>query len=326
MSLPPTPIFSKKSDVLSYESLLSKKFNLILLHWELPFILDYLHYFLLVFCSTFSTVSYLDMLFLTKKNVKDITLSLEWEILTKKLASFGEYLHSNVTILSWKFYHSFSIIVPNISSKFQPIWRFPWLKSNFDAGCWNVFRFFSVHGSLIFRRIFLVSGWFNIFNFSFAWKSMSRCGAPLSLFFWIKLSSIRYKAVYVTRPQFLGAFFESWNLYSSFALKKVTNLKKELCGAPHLDMLFLTKKKIKAVVLTWNEKSSPRKGLFLGLICWISPWNVMILSWNFYHSYSVEASTYSPTFSSFELSWAEIDFWGGGDLNRATCVIFEMMI
>ena len=45
----PPPIFSKKSDVFSYDSLLSKKFNLILLHWDLPFILDYLDYFLLLF-------------------------------------------------------------------------------------------------------------------------------------------------------------------------------------------------------------------------------------------------------------------------------------
>ena len=44
LSLP--PIFSNKSEVFSCESLLSKKFNFILLHWQLPFIL---HYFLLVF-------------------------------------------------------------------------------------------------------------------------------------------------------------------------------------------------------------------------------------------------------------------------------------
>ena len=40
------PIFSNKSEVFSCEFLLSKKSNLILLHWQLPFIL---HYFLLVF-------------------------------------------------------------------------------------------------------------------------------------------------------------------------------------------------------------------------------------------------------------------------------------
>ena len=44
MSLP--PIFSNKSEVFSCEFLLSKKFNLILLHWQLPFIVPY---FLLVF-------------------------------------------------------------------------------------------------------------------------------------------------------------------------------------------------------------------------------------------------------------------------------------
>ena len=44
------------------------------------------------FCRTFSTVSYLDMLLLTKKN-KRYSMSLEWEILNRKLASFDEYLH-----------------------------------------------------------------------------------------------------------------------------------------------------------------------------------------------------------------------------------------
>ena len=48
----------------------------------------------------------------------------------------------------------------------------------------------------------------------------------------------------------------------------------------------------------------------MSLIWWISPWNVTILSWKFCHSYSGEVSTYSPNFSSFELSWTKIDSWG----------------
>ena len=40
----------------------------------------------------------------------------------------------------------------------------------------------------------------------------------------------------------------------------MTNLKEELCGAPHLDMLFLTQEnKIKDIELAWNEKNSAKK-------------------------------------------------------------------
>ena len=72
----PPLIFSEKSDMLDYESAVSKNLNLILLLWELPFILDY---FLLVFVilsqqSVISTCS-----FEQKEN-----MSLEWEIFTKK--------------------------------------------------------------------------------------------------------------------------------------------------------------------------------------------------------------------------------------------------
>ena len=59
----PPPIFSKKNYVFSYKSLLSKKFSLILLYWDLPFILDYFDYFSLLFVvlsqqSVISTCSF----------------------------------------------------------------------------------------------------------------------------------------------------------------------------------------------------------------------------------------------------------------------------
>ena len=93
----------------------------------------------------------------------------------------------------------------------------------------------------------------------------------------------------------------------------MANLKKELCGVPHLDMLFLTKtKKVKDIALAWNEKNSPRNRLFFSRIWWISPPNVTTLSWKFYYSPSIQILAYSPNFSLFELSLAEIDFRGRG--------------
>ena len=94
---PSPPFFSKKSDVLSYESLLSKNFNLILLHWELPFILDYLDYFLLVSVVLSQLSSYLDMLFLTKK-VKAIGLTWNEKNSPRKLAIFGAHLMTQASI------------------------------------------------------------------------------------------------------------------------------------------------------------------------------------------------------------------------------------
>ena len=70
-------------------------------------------------------------------------------------------------------------------------------------------------------------------------------------------------------------------------------------------------KRIKDIRFGWNEKNLPRKGLFLALIWWISPRNVVILSWKFYHSLYIIPPTYPINFSSFGLSWTKIDFWGG---------------
>ena len=37
--------------------------------------------------------------------------------------------------------------------------------------------------------------------------------------------------------------------------RRTLNSKKELCGAPRLDIRFQTKTKIKYIELTWNEKN-----------------------------------------------------------------------
>ena len=39
----PSPIFLEKSDILSYKSVIPKNLNLILLLWELPFVLNYFY-------------------------------------------------------------------------------------------------------------------------------------------------------------------------------------------------------------------------------------------------------------------------------------------
>ena len=79
----------------------------------------------------------------------------------------------------------------------------------------------------------------------------------------------------------------------------------------YLDMLFPTKTKVKDLTWAWNEKYSQKNRLFLSLIWWISPKNVMILTWKLCHSFSIILPTYSPNFSSLEFSWAEIEFWRG---------------
>ena len=74
---------------------------------------------------------------------------------------------------------------------------------------------------------------------------------------------------------------------------------------------FQQKKIIKDIRWTWNEKYSSRNRLFFILIWWISPLNVMIFSWKLCHSFSIPVATSPPYFSSFELSWTEIEFWLG---------------
>ena len=48
--------------------------------------------------------------------------------------------------------------------------------------------------------------------------------------------------------------------FAPFSLKKVTNLKKGLCGDPNLDMLFCTKKELKTVDLGGMRKICQEKG------------------------------------------------------------------
>ena len=50
--------------------------------------------------------------------------------------------------------------------------------------------------------------------------------------------------------------------FPPFSLKKVTNLKKELCGNPNLDILFCTKKEVKIFDLGGMRKIWQEKGYF----------------------------------------------------------------
>jgi hypothetical protein len=50
----------------------------------------------------------------------------------------------------------------------------------------------------------------------------------------------------------------------------------------------------------------------LTLVWFISLSNVKVSSWKFYHNLLTSPPRYAKNFSSFECSWTEIDFWGGG--------------
>ena len=50
--------------------------------------------------------------------------------------------------------------------------------------------------------------------------------------------------------------------FAPFSLKKVTNLKKGLCGDPNLDMLFCTKKELRIFDLGGMRKICQEKGYF----------------------------------------------------------------
>ena len=106
----------------------------------------------------------------------------------------------------------------------------------FDCSQFIVFGASGEFFSFQANSIYLIS----FFLFERAYRDV---GHHRAHFFELSFLLLDNKDVYVTRTTVFGAFFESWDLCSPFALKKVTNLKKELCGAPHLGMLFLTKKK-----------------------------------------------------------------------------------
>ena len=112
-------IFSKKNDVFSYDSLLPKKSqpNFITLrltsHPWWPWLL------FTGFCRTFSTISYLDMLFLTKKILKIFDKSGMRNI-HQEISLIWWISPLNIMIFGWKFYHNFFIILPTYPPNFSP--------------------------------------------------------------------------------------------------------------------------------------------------------------------------------------------------------------
>ena len=165
--------------------------------------------------------------FQQEKKIKDLTLSLEWEILNKKSAIFEAHLinisikrnHINLKIVSQFFHLSVNI------SKFQLVWSFlDWdrilsrmFKTFFDCSQFIVFwasdEFFSFQDNSMCLILFLV------------WKSMSRCGTSQSSFFELTFLLLDLNMFRQLDNRF-RAFFGSWYFYSPFALKNVTNLKK----------------------------------------------------------------------------------------------------
>ena len=216
MSLP--PIFSKKSDVFTYESLLSNNLNLILLPRELPFILDY---FLVVFCRTFSTVIYLDMIFRTKKKELKIFDEPGMRNIHQEISLIWWTSPLNVMILTWKLYHSFSIPVSTNSPNFSPF-EVSWTEIESWRECLKCFSIF------LSSWFFLASDEFFSFQANSIYLILFFCVCEIACrdwghhraLFWIKLSFIGYKDVYVTRQRFLAHFLSHGAFVPFLHLKK----------------------------------------------------------------------------------------------------------
>ena len=117
---------------------------------------------------------------------------------------------------------------------------------------------------------------------------------------------LRVSPIKEFRPNFITLritihFWLPWLLFTDFCHTFST--------VSYLDMLFRTKKNCRYNIESGMRNISPRNRLFFSLIWCISPLNIMILSWKLYHNFSIPVPISSPNFSSFEFSWAEIEFW-----------------
>ena len=106
------------------------------------------------------------------------------------------------------------------------------------------FVFFSIYSFLILFPRFLNLGSMNIYKFFLFERACRDAEHHRVLFFYYSLSLLCKTSIYLTGHPFLAPFFESFVLCWPFSAKKIKDLKKGLCGALHLAMLFLTKKNI----------------------------------------------------------------------------------
>ncbi len=117
-----------------------------------------------------------------------------------------------------------------------------------------------------------------------------------------------------------GPFFELLNFWSLFLAWKARTEKKELCMFRILTYSFNEAQKIKYIGWRTIQYLGLPNELFLIFVWRISVSNITVYGWNFHHSLSTIASTYSGNFMRFRCVWTKMDFERDG--SKINCLFF----